>query len=123
MMFSFYFGVYSGTMLGALVEDGAETRSHHLFLDGVCAGGGPVRYIHALRIDLADRSRPADKAARRRIWLMCAAVLGIIAALIVYRGGEAAAKAHAVAAECVSIMPAGRYRPAPMPVLISMQTR
>jgi MHS family citrate/tricarballylate:H+ symporter-like MFS transporter len=32
------------------------------------------------------------------LWLMCAAVAGIAAALIVYRSGEAAAKAQAAAA-------------------------
>jgi len=43
MMFSFYFGVYSGTMLGALVEVVPAHVTYHLLLAGLCTGGRPVR--------------------------------------------------------------------------------
>jgi MFS transporter, MHS family, citrate/tricarballylate:H+ symporter len=38
-----------------------------------------------------------DKASPG-LWLMCAAVLGIVATLVVYRSGEEAAKQQALAA-------------------------
>jgi len=42
MMFSFYFGVYSGTMLGCLVEIVPGACPHHLLLNGLRTGRGAV---------------------------------------------------------------------------------
>jgi MFS transporter, MHS family, citrate/tricarballylate:H+ symporter len=97
MMLSFYFGVYSGTMLGALVEivpTHVRTTCFSMAF-ALAAGlfGTFTPFASTLLIDYTgDKASPG-------YWLMCAAVLGIFAALVVYRGGEAAAKAHAVAAE------------------------
>src|SRR5277367_3275385 len=97
MMLSFYFGVYSGTMLGALVEvvpPHVRTTCFSMAF-ALAAGlfGTFTPFASTLLIDYTgDKASPG-------YWLMCAAVLGIFAALVVYRGGEAAAKAHAVAAE------------------------
>jgi MHS family citrate/tricarballylate:H+ symporter-like MFS transporter len=97
MMLSFYFGVYSGTMLGALVEvvpTHVRTTCFSMAF-ALAAGlfGTFTPFASTLLIDYTgDKASPG-------YWLMCAAVLGIFASLVVYRGGEAAAKAHAVAAE------------------------
>jgi MFS transporter, MHS family, citrate/tricarballylate:H+ symporter len=97
MMLSFYFGVYSGTMLGALVEvvpSHVRTTCFSMAF-ALAAGlfGTFTPFASTLLIDYTgDKASPG-------YWLMCAAVLGIFAALVVYRGGEAGAKAHAVAAE------------------------
>jgi MHS family citrate/tricarballylate:H+ symporter-like MFS transporter len=97
MMLSFYFGVYSGTMLGALVEivpTHVRTTCFSMAF-ALAAGlfGTFTPFASTLLIDYTgDKASPG-------YWLMCAAVLGIFAALVVYRDGEAAAKAHAVAAE------------------------
>jgi MHS family citrate/tricarballylate:H+ symporter-like MFS transporter len=97
MMLSFYFGVYSGTMLGALVEivpTHVRTTCFSMAF-ALAAGlfGTFTPFASTLLIDYTgDKASPG-------YWLMCAAVLGIFAALVVYRGGEAAAKAHAIAAE------------------------
>ena len=97
MMFSFYFGVYSGTMLGALVEVVPKhVRTTCFSMAFALAAGLFGTFTPFASTWLIGHT--GDKASPG-YWLMCAAVLGIFAALVVYRGGEAAAKAHAVAAE------------------------
>jgi MHS family citrate/tricarballylate:H+ symporter-like MFS transporter len=96
MMFSFYFGVYSGTMLGALVEIVPKHVRTTCFSMAFALAAGLfgtfTPFASTLLIDhTGDKASPG-------YWLMCAAVLGIAAALIVYRSGEEAAKAQAQAA-------------------------
>ncbi len=96
MMFSFYFGVYSGTMLGALVEvvpSHVRTTCFSMAF-ALAAGlfGTFTPFASTLLINhTGDKASPA-------FWLMCAAVLGIFAALVVYRDSEAGAKRHVVTA-------------------------
>src|SRR6201997_835115 len=91
MMFSFYFGVYSGTMLGALVEIvPAHVRTTCFSLAFALAAALFGTFTPFASTILIDKT--GDKASPG-FWLMCAAVLGITAALIVYRHGEAVAKA------------------------------
>ncbi|MGA2054950.1 MAG: MFS transporter [Bradyrhizobium sp.] len=97
MMLSFYFGVYSGTMLGALVEvvpKHVRTTCFSLaFALAAALFGTFTPFASTWLIDhTGNKASPG-------LWLMCAAALGIVATLVIYRGGEAAAKAHAVAAE------------------------
>ncbi len=95
MMFSFYFGVYSGTMLGALVEIVPKhVRTTCFSMAFALAAGLFGTFTPFASTWLIDHT--GDKASPG-FWLMCAAVLGIIAALIVYRHGEAAAKEAALA--------------------------
>jgi MHS family citrate/tricarballylate:H+ symporter-like MFS transporter len=96
MMFSFYFGIYSGTMLGALVEIVPKHVRTTCFSMAFALAAGLfgtfTPFASTLLIDhTGDKASPG-------YWLMCAAVLGIIAALVVYREGEEAAKAQALAA-------------------------
>jgi len=96
MMFSFYFGVYSGTMLGALVEVvPAHVRTTCFSLAFALAAGlfGTFTpFASTLLIDhTGDKASPA-------YWLMCAATLGIIAALAIYRDGKAIETRDAVPA-------------------------
>ena len=96
MMFSFYFGVYSGTMLGALVEIVPKhVRTTCFSLAFALAAGLFGTFTPLASTWLIDHT--GDKASPG-YWLMCAAVLGIIAAFVVYRNGEEAAKAQAIAA-------------------------
>jgi MHS family citrate/tricarballylate:H+ symporter-like MFS transporter len=96
MMLSFYFGVYSGTMLGALVEVvPSHVRTTCFSMAFALAAGLFGTFTPFASTWLIDHT--GDKASPA-FWLMCAAVLGIVAALVVYRGGEAAARQHAVAA-------------------------
>jgi MHS family citrate/tricarballylate:H+ symporter-like MFS transporter len=96
MMFSFYFGVYSGTMLGALVEvvpTHVRTTCFSMAF-ALAAGlfGTFTPFASTLLIEHTnDKASPA-------YWLMCAGVLGIFAAVVLYRDGEAAAKQAALAA-------------------------
>ena len=85
MMFSFYFGMYSGTMLGALVEIvPAHVRTTCFSLAFALAAalfGTFTPFASTLLIEhTGDKASPG-------LWLMLAAFLGIIAASIVYRGG------------------------------------
>lgn len=85
MMFSFYFGVYSGTMLGALVEIvPAHVRTTCFSLAFALAAalfGTFTPFASTLLIEhTGDKASPG-------FWLMFAALLGIIAASVVYRGG------------------------------------
>jgi MFS transporter, MHS family, citrate/tricarballylate:H+ symporter len=95
MMFSFYFGVYSGTMLGALVEIVPKHVRTTCFSMAFALAAGLfgtfTPFASTLLIDhTGDKASPG-------YWLMCAAVLGIVATLIVYRSGEEAAKQQALA--------------------------
>ncbi len=96
LMFSFYFGVYSGTMLGALVEVvPAHVRTTCFSLAFALAAGlfGTFTpFASTLLIQhTGDRAAPG-------FWLMCAAVCAIIAALAIYRGGKTIATREAVPA-------------------------
>jgi MHS family citrate/tricarballylate:H+ symporter-like MFS transporter len=96
MMFSFYFGVYSGTMLGALVEIvPAHVRTTCFSLAFSLAAALFGTFTPFASTWLIDKT--GDKASPG-FWLMFAAVLGIIAASTVYRGGKALATREAVAA-------------------------
>jgi len=96
MMFSFYFGVYSGTMLGCLVEIvPAHVRTTCFSLAFALAAGLFGTFTPFASTWLIDRT--GDKASPG-FWLMFAAVLGIIAALTVYRGGRTVEVRDAVAA-------------------------
>jgi MHS family citrate/tricarballylate:H+ symporter-like MFS transporter len=87
MMFSFYFGTYSGAMLGSLVEIvPAHVRTTCFSIAFALAAGifgtsTPFVATKLIAMTGGDRASPA-------YWLMFAAVLGIIAALTVYRGGR-----------------------------------
>jgi MFS transporter, MHS family, citrate/tricarballylate:H+ symporter len=96
MMFSFYFGVYSGTMLGALVEVvPAHVRTTCFSLAFALAAGLFGTFTPFASTWLIDHT--GDKASPG-FWLMFAATLGIIAALSIYRGGRTMATREAVAA-------------------------
>ena len=88
MLFSFYFGMYSGTMLGALVEIvPAHVRTTCFSLAFALAAalfGTFTPFASTLLIDYTGNK------ASPGFWLMFAAALGIIAASIVYRGGRQA---------------------------------
>src|ERR1700760_3649969 len=96
MMFSFYFGVYSGTMLGCLVEIvPAHVRTTCFSIAFALAAGlfGTFTPFASTKLIAwtGDKASPA-------FWLMFGAALGIIAALTVYRGGKAMATRDAVTA-------------------------
>ena len=97
MMFSCYFGVYSGTMLGALVEIvPAHVRTTCFSLAFALAAalfGTATPYVATKLIALTG-----DKAAPG-FWLMCAAASGFIAAIVIYRTGAIEAREQAVAAQ------------------------
>jgi MHS family citrate/tricarballylate:H+ symporter-like MFS transporter len=85
MMFSFYFGVYSGTMLGALVEVvPAHVRTTCFSLAFALAAGLFGTFTPFASTWLIEST--GDKASPG-FWLMCAAASGIIAALAIYRAG------------------------------------
>src|SRR5690349_569691 len=86
MMFSFYFGVYSGTMLGALVEVVPKhVRTTCFSMAFALAAGLFGTFTPFAATWLIDHT--GDKASPG-FWLMCAAALGISAALTIYRGGK-----------------------------------
>jgi MHS family citrate/tricarballylate:H+ symporter-like MFS transporter len=96
MMFSFYFGVYSGTMLGCLVEIvPAHVRTTSFSLAFALAAGLFGTFTPFASTWLIDRT--GDKASPC-YWLMFGAALGIAAALIVYRGGQTIEQRETVAA-------------------------
>jgi MFS transporter, MHS family, citrate/tricarballylate:H+ symporter len=85
MMFSFYFGVYSGTMLGCLVEIVPKhVRTTCFSLAFALAAGLFGTFTPFASTWLIDKT--GDKASPC-YWLMFGAALGIIAALAVYRRG------------------------------------
>jgi MFS transporter, MHS family, citrate/tricarballylate:H+ symporter len=97
MMFSFYFGVYSGTMLGCLVEIvPAHVRTTCFSIAFALAAGifgtsTPFVATKLIEMTHGDKASPA-------FWLMFGAALGIVAALTVYRGGKTMATRDAVTA-------------------------
>jgi MFS transporter, MHS family, citrate/tricarballylate:H+ symporter len=97
MMFSFYFGVYSGTMLGCLVEIvPAHVRTTCFSIAFALAAGifgTSTPFISTKLIEMThqDKASPA-------YWLMFGAALGIIATLAVYRSGKTIATREAVIA-------------------------
>ena len=96
MMFSFYFGIYSGTMLGCLVEIvPAHVRTTCFSIAFALAAGlfGTFTPFASTKLIAwtGDKASPA-------FWLMFGASLGIIAALTVYRGGRTIETREAVTA-------------------------
>jgi MHS family citrate/tricarballylate:H+ symporter-like MFS transporter len=97
MMFSFYFGVYSGTMLGCLVEIvPAHVRTTCFSIAFALAAGlfgtfTPYASTKLIGMFGGDKAAPA-------FWLMCGAALGIAGALIAYRGGRTIETREAVIA-------------------------
>jgi len=86
MMFSFYFGVYSGTMLGALVEVvPRHVRTTCFSMAFALAAGLFGTFTPFAATWLIEHT--GDKASPG-FWLMCAAALGIFAALTIYRPGR-----------------------------------
>jgi MHS family citrate/tricarballylate:H+ symporter-like MFS transporter len=97
MMFSCYFGVYSGTMLGALVEivpAHVRTTCFSLAFALAAALFGTFTPFAATKLI----AMTGDKASPG-FWLMCAAASGFIAAVVIYRTGATEARAEAVAAQ------------------------
>ena len=97
MMLSCYFGVYSGTMLGALVEivpAHVRTTCFSLAFALAAALFGTFTPFAATKLIALT----ADKASPG-LWLMCAAASGFIAAIVIYRSGETEAREQAVAAQ------------------------
>jgi MHS family citrate/tricarballylate:H+ symporter-like MFS transporter len=97
MMFSFYFGVYSGAMLGCLVEIvPAHVRTTCFSIAFALAAGifgtsTPFVATKLISMTGQDKASPA-------YWLMFGSALGIIAALIVYRSGKVIETKDAVTA-------------------------
>jgi MHS family citrate/tricarballylate:H+ symporter-like MFS transporter len=92
MVFSFYFGTYSGTMLGCLAEIvPRHVRTTCFSLAFALAAGLFGTFTPFASTWLIDRT--GDKASPA-FWLMFAAVLGIIAAVTVNRGGVQAVESH-----------------------------
>lgn len=82
MMFSFYFGTYSGAMLGALVEIVPKhVRTTCFSLAFALAAALFGTFTPLASTWLIDRT---DDKASPGFWLMFAALLGIIAALTIY---------------------------------------
>jgi MHS family citrate/tricarballylate:H+ symporter-like MFS transporter len=96
MMFSFYFGVYSGTMLGCLVEIvPAHVRTTCFSMAFALAAGLFGTFTPFASTWLIQQT--GDKASPC-YWLMFGAALGIIAALTVYRGGKTIETREAITA-------------------------
>ena len=97
MMLSCYFGVYSGTMLGALVEivpAHVRTTCFSLAFALAAALFGTFTPFAATKLI----AMTGDKASPG-LWLMCAAASGFIAAIVIYRSGAIEAREQAVAAQ------------------------
>jgi MHS family citrate/tricarballylate:H+ symporter-like MFS transporter len=97
MMLSCYFGVYSGTMLGALVEivpAHVRTTCFSLAFALAAALFGTFTPFAATKLIALT----GDKASPG-FWLMCAAASGFIAAIVIYRSGAIEAREQAVAAQ------------------------
>jgi MHS family citrate/tricarballylate:H+ symporter-like MFS transporter len=87
MMFSFYFGVYSGTMLGCLVEIvPAHVRTTCFSIAFALAAALFGTFTPYASTKLIARTHDT---ASPGYWLMFGALLSIIATSIVYRGGKA----------------------------------
>jgi len=90
LMFSFYFGVYSGTMLGALVEIvPAHIRTTCFSLAFALAAALFGTFTPFAATKLIEWT--GDKASPG-FWLMCAAASGFVATLAIYRSGAEAAR-------------------------------
>ncbi len=92
MLFSFYFGMYSGTMLGALVEivpTHVRTTCFSLAFALAAALFGTFTPLASTWLieHTADRASPG-------FWLMFAAASGFLATLAIYRGGGQTVEAH-----------------------------
>lgn len=86
MLFSFYFGVYSGTMLGALVEIvPAHVRTTCFSLAFALAAGLLGTFTPFASTWLIEHT---GNRASPGFWLMAAAASGAIAALTIYRNGR-----------------------------------
>ncbi|MDH2348203.1 MFS transporter [Bradyrhizobium sp. SSUT77] len=86
MMLSFYFGTYSGAMLGALVEIVPKhVRTTCFSLAFALAAALFGTFTPLASTWLIDRT---DDKASPGFWLMFAAFLGIIAALTIYPGND-----------------------------------
>jgi MFS transporter, MHS family, citrate/tricarballylate:H+ symporter len=97
LMLSCYFGVYSGTMLGALVEivpAHVRTTCFSLAFALAAALFGTFTPYAATKLI----AMTGDKASPG-FWLMCAAASGFIAAIVIYRTGAIEAREAAVAAQ------------------------
>jgi len=95
MMFSFYFGVYSGTMLGALVEVvPRHVRTTCFSMAFALAAGLFGTFTPFAATWLIDHT---GNKASPGFWLMFAAALGIFAALTIYRRGRTIVTEEAVA--------------------------
>ena len=95
LMFSFYFGVYSGTMLGALVEVvPAHVRTTCFSLAFALAAALFGTFTPFAATKLINMT--GDKASPG-FWLMCAAASGIIATLAIYRDTAIAAREAVIA--------------------------
>jgi MHS family citrate/tricarballylate:H+ symporter-like MFS transporter len=97
MMLSCYFGVYSGTMLGSLVEivpAHVRTTCFSLAFALAAALFGTFTPFAATKLIALT----GDKASPG-FWLMCAAASGFIAAIVIYRSGATEAREQAVAAQ------------------------
>ena len=96
LVFSFYFGVYSGTMLGALVEVvPPHVRTTCFSLAFALAAGVFGTFTPFAATWLIEHT---GSRASPAFWLMAAAASGIIAALAIYRGGKTIEVREAVAA-------------------------
>jgi MFS transporter, MHS family, citrate/tricarballylate:H+ symporter len=86
MMFSLYFGVYSGTMLGALVEVvPAHVRTTCFSLAFALAAGLFGTFTPFAATGLVAMT---GNKASPGFWLMCAAACSMVGALVIYRGGR-----------------------------------
>lgn len=86
LMLSFYFGMYSGAMLGALVEVvPAHVRTTCFSLAFALAAGLFGTFTPFAATWLIEHT---GNRASPGFWLMTAAASGIIAALAIYRGGR-----------------------------------
>ncbi|MGJ4998655.1 MFS transporter [Bradyrhizobium sp. HKCCYLR20261] len=104
MLFSFYFGVYSGAMLGALVEIvPAHVRTTCFSIAFALAAALFGTFTPLASTWLTEKTAHAEwlgaavkpfAAASPGIWLMFAAALSFIAVSIVYRGGQQAVQAR-----------------------------
>ena len=96
LVLSFYFGVYSGTMLGALVEIvPAHVRTTCFSLAFALAAGLFGTFTPFASTWLIDHT---GSRASPGFWLMFAAASSIIAALMIYRGGKTIETRDAVTA-------------------------
>jgi MHS family citrate/tricarballylate:H+ symporter-like MFS transporter len=96
LLFSFYFGVYNGAMVAALTEVvPAHVRTTCFSLAFSLAAALFGTFTPLAATWLIDKT--GDKASPG-FWLMFAAASGIVATLVIYRGGKTIETRHAVTA-------------------------